>query len=68
MFYSRIGALATSTVIWGDYIRARASGSGFVATGYTIGDAGAEPFVVAFGRPRSPRLDEDLQVPDNPRR
>ncbi len=50
MYYARTGDAATSTVIWGDYIRVRTAGEGFVATGYTIGPAGAEPFLVSFGR------------------
>lgn len=51
MFYSRIGELPTSTLVWGDYIRVRAGARGsFLATGYTIGAAGAEPFVVSFAR------------------
>jgi hypothetical protein len=68
MTYSRVGTVPTSTVIWGDYIRARASGSGYIATGYTIGEGGAEPFVVRFGSVRPPRLDQEIQPPlDNPR-
>ena len=68
MTYSRIGTVATSTVIWGDYIRARASGSGYLATGYTIGEIGAEPFVVRFVSARPGRFDEEIQPPlHNPR-
>jgi hypothetical protein len=50
MFYSRVGEVPTSTLVWGDYIRLRADARGYVATGFTIGAAGAEPFLVSFAR------------------
>ncbi len=50
MFYSRIGDVPTSTLVWGDYIRVRADAGGYIATGYTIGGSGAEPFLVSFAR------------------
>jgi hypothetical protein len=54
---ARTSDFATDTVIWGDYIRVRARGSGFVASGYVIGEAGSEPFCVSFRR-----LDRDHLV------
>jgi hypothetical protein len=68
MAYSQKGEVPTSTVVWGDYIRVRADARGYFATGYTIGENGAEPFVVSFGRNPLVRSDDDLQPPgDNPR-
>jgi len=68
MFYSRIGEVPTSTLVWGDYIRMRADARGYFATGYTIGETGAEPFLVSFGRNPLPRRDDEPQLPgDNPR-
>jgi hypothetical protein len=68
MFYSRIGEVPTSTLVWGDYIRMRADARGYFATGYTIGETGAQPFLVSFGRYPLPRRDDEPQPPgDNPR-
>jgi hypothetical protein len=68
MAYSRKGDVPTSTVVWGDYIRVRADARGYFATGYTIGENGAEPFLVSFGRNPLARSDDDLQpTGDNPR-
>jgi hypothetical protein len=68
MAYSRIGDVPTSTLVWGDYIRLRAAARGYVATGYTIGANGAEPFLVSFSRRPPGGLDEPPQLSDqNPR-
>ncbi len=68
MFYSRVGQVPTSTLIWGDYIRVRSDGRGYVATGYTIGENGAEPFLVWFGRRALARPEEEPPSADgNPR-
>jgi hypothetical protein len=61
MVYTRIGSVETGTTIWGDYIRVRPSGVGFLATGYTLESEGARPFYVFFRerrdlRPRLPLL------------
>jgi len=68
MFYSRVGEVPTSTLIWGDYIRVRSDGRGYVATGYTMGEDGAEPFLVSFGRSLLVRQEEQpLPADGNPR-
>ena len=63
MTYGRIGDTPTTTVVWGDYIRLRAGAHGYVATGFTIGINGAEPFLVSFGRRPPGGDDESPQLP-----
>ena len=60
MIYTRIGSVETGTTIWGDYIRVRPSGAGFIATGYTLESEGARPFNVFFRQHPDPRLRSPL--------
>lgn len=65
MVYTRIGSVETGTTIWGDYLRVRPSGAGFLATGYTLESDGARPFNVFFRGRRDlpPRLPFPRRLP-----